>query len=516
MQKKSRTARIILNAKVALLFYFINLILQFFSRKIFIDYLGAELLGLNTTAHNLLQFLNLAESGIGAAIAFSLYKPLSINNHNEINEIVSIQGWFYRKVAIFIIATSIILMSFFPLIFSKANIPLWCPYAVFLSFLVSTLLTYFVNYKIIVLSADQKEYKIIIETQTIKVIKIFIQMFAVWHLSNGYVWWLVLEVMASISTSARLSICVKKEYPWLKTNISQGNYLKTKYSFVLVKTKQMFFHKIGAFVLSQITPLVIYAFTSLTIVAIYGNYLIIMEGCLALVRAFSKGLNAGVGNLVAEGNKERIKSTFWKLTTLRLFLSGMVCSGIFLLSDSFVALWLGDDYIMPLLPMAVLTAIYFIQMNRTSEIFLSAYGLFHDIWAPVVESLLSLSLSIILGYSLGLSGIFLGVLISQIIIVNSWKALFLFKEGFQDPIYEYVFPYTKKLFILSLVFIATCIVLSFFTPLHENNYLDWLIKSFIVVASYSSVGILLFYFFDPDFNSIMRQIFGKYFRATAN
>ncbi len=48
---------------MALVFYFINLILQFFSRKIFLDYLGAEVLGLNTTATNLLQFLNLAELG---------------------------------------------------------------------------------------------------------------------------------------------------------------------------------------------------------------------------------------------------------------------------------------------------------------------------------------------------------------------------------------------------------------------------------------------------------------------
>lgn len=38
--------------------YFVNLVLQFFSRKIFLDYLGTEILGLNTTATNLLQFLN--------------------------------------------------------------------------------------------------------------------------------------------------------------------------------------------------------------------------------------------------------------------------------------------------------------------------------------------------------------------------------------------------------------------------------------------------------------------------
>lgn len=76
MSESSRTAKSIKNAKVALIFYFINLVLQFFSRKVFLDYLGAEVLGLNTTAQNLLGFLNLAELGIGSAISYALYKPL--------------------------------------------------------------------------------------------------------------------------------------------------------------------------------------------------------------------------------------------------------------------------------------------------------------------------------------------------------------------------------------------------------------------------------------------------------
>ena len=85
----SRTSKSIKNSSVALVFYFINLILQFFSRKIFLDYLGAEVLGLNTTATNLLQFLNLAELGVGAAIACTLYKPLAEKDTDTINEIVS-------------------------------------------------------------------------------------------------------------------------------------------------------------------------------------------------------------------------------------------------------------------------------------------------------------------------------------------------------------------------------------------------------------------------------------------
>ena len=100
---ESRTAKSLKNSVVALLFYFINLGLQFFSRKIFLEHLGAEVLGLNTTATNLLQFLNLAELGVGAAIGYSLYKPLAEKNRQQINEIVSVQGYLYYKIGLFVV-----------------------------------------------------------------------------------------------------------------------------------------------------------------------------------------------------------------------------------------------------------------------------------------------------------------------------------------------------------------------------------------------------------------------------
>ncbi|MDL2245627.1 sugar transporter, partial [Parabacteroides sp. OttesenSCG-928-J18] len=121
--EESRSAKTIRNAKVALIYYFINLVLNFFSRKIFIDYLGAEVLGLNTTATNLLGFLNIAELGIGAAIASSLYAPIFHKDKKTICEIVSVQGWLYRRVALIVLAGALVLMAFFPLIFEKADVP---------------------------------------------------------------------------------------------------------------------------------------------------------------------------------------------------------------------------------------------------------------------------------------------------------------------------------------------------------------------------------------------------------
>ena len=67
MSQESRVRKSLLNARVNLIFYFLTLALSFFSRKIFLDTLGADFVGLTGTLQNLLGFLNLAELGIGSA-----------------------------------------------------------------------------------------------------------------------------------------------------------------------------------------------------------------------------------------------------------------------------------------------------------------------------------------------------------------------------------------------------------------------------------------------------------------
>ena len=77
-----RVKKSIKNAEVNLIFYFLTLFLSFFSRKIFLDCLGPEFIGLSGTLSNILGYLNLAELGIASCISFHLYKPLQENMKN--------------------------------------------------------------------------------------------------------------------------------------------------------------------------------------------------------------------------------------------------------------------------------------------------------------------------------------------------------------------------------------------------------------------------------------------------
>lgn len=512
MFEMSRTAKSIKNAKVALVFYFINLVLQFFSRKVFLDYLGAEVLGLNTTAQNLIGFLNLAELGIGGAIAYILYKPLYEKNTKAINEIVSVQGWLYRRVAYIVIIAACILMCFFPLIFEKAKVPLWYTYGSFIVLLISALLGYFVNYRQIVLTADQKEYKITLNVQGFKVIKVLLQIAAIYYLSNGYVYWMILELLMSVTVAIVLDRLLKREYPWLNSVSSMGRELRSKYPEIISKTKQIFYHQIATVVLVQFSPLIIYAYASLTLVAIYGNYMLVVVGVSLLMNALFNSVSAGVGNLVAEGDKKRIKLVYWELTSLRIWLSSVACFGIYKLGHLFITLWVGKDFLLEQSAFIALVIITFINMSRTNDIFLSAYGLFQDIWAPIVETILNIGFSILLGYYYGLVGILSGVIISLFIIPCCWKPFFLYKYGFRENIGEYVVRYLKYIFLIALSFFCVSFlserIFVFADSIH--SYWQWVFYSFKLLFLYIIFSFSVFVYSDKFVRSYIirfKQVF---------
>ena len=168
MANESRVKKTLLNARVNLIFYFLTLALSFFSRKIFLDILGVDFVGLTGTLQNLLSFLNIVELGVGTAVGYVLYKPLFEQNQKKINEIISVFGYMYRWVGRIILVAGIILSLFLPLIYPDTRFDLSIIYLIFYAFLASSLIGYFINYRQTLLSADQKNYVVTAYFQTLQ------------------------------------------------------------------------------------------------------------------------------------------------------------------------------------------------------------------------------------------------------------------------------------------------------------------------------------------------------------
>lgn len=205
--------------------------------------------------------------------------------------------------------------------------------------------------------------------------------------------------MFAIVASLVLNRMVRQTYPFLETKLGRGRELSRKYPAIIKKVKQLFFHKIGSFALTQTSPIIIYAYTTLTVVALYGNYMLVILGIQTLMTAIFNSMNAGIGNLVAEGNRKQIMSVFEELFSVRFLFTCIMCFGVFMLTPLFIILWVGNEYVMDTMTLLLMTVTLFIQLNRTTvDAYINAYGLFGDIFAPVTEASINICLSVLLGY----------------------------------------------------------------------------------------------------------------------
>ncbi|MCH5224956.1 MAG: sugar transporter [Muribaculaceae bacterium] len=493
----SRTKKSAHNSIVAIIYYLIGLILQFFSRKIFLEYLGTEILGLNTTAQNMLQFLNLAELGIGTAVSFTLYKPIHDNDAETVNEIVTLQGHLYKRIGVAVIIGACILMGCFPWIFKKMELPLWYAFASFGTLLLSAVLGYFVNYKQIILSASQKNYKILYSYRSVILVKIVLQMFAVWLLPHGYVWWLILEGLFAILASWSLHRATMKEYPTLKSVDLAYGVLKDKFHGIVTKIKQVFFHKVGGFALTQLAPLIIYAIIDLNEVTLYGNYILISTGIISMMSAVFNSMDASVGNLVAEGDPVKVRNIFKEIFSIRYVMAATLCFAVLMFASPFISVWIGDEYLLPYSTLVLIVINLYVQLTRyTTETFIAAFGLYSDIWSPVVETVLNLGCSIVLGLKFGLNGIIAGVVISQIVVIVLWKPFFLITREMKGFMKTYIMIYIGHLALGFLSGWLCWILLRQFLDGAFNGYFDLFAcgTSFSIVYAIILVSLLCVFF----------------------
>ena len=435
-----------LNAKINMICYFASFITAFFTRKILLDNLGDEFIGLTGTIGSLLSFLNLAELGIGTAIGYVLYKPIADGNKFKINEIISVFGYLYRIIGLIILSLGIIGSLFLPMIFPDTTIPLGSIYFGFYAYLAASMIGYFVNYRATLLSADQRNYIVTGYFQITTTCKVILQMILAIYYGSFYVYFAI-ELIGGIINAIILNWKINKTYPWLKSEIKQGKQIFKKYPEIIKYTKQIFAHKVGSLVQGQLTPFLIYSFVSLPMVALYTNYTILTQKLEGLISGVINSTGAAIGNLIAEGDKEKIFKVFRELLAIRLFIASIVAFGIYKFSSMFIAVWLGQEYILTNTVVIIIATLSALNIARgVLDQFCYGCGLFADVWAPYAESFIMIAVSLICGSLWGLSGVLCGSLAAIILIIYIWKPYYLFSRGFKLSVFKY-----WKLFVINIL-----------------------------------------------------------------
>lgn len=484
-----RVHRSVMNIKVGLLFYVLSLFLAFFSRKVFLDCLGAEFIGLTGMLMNIMSFLSVAELGIGTSIVYFLYRPLQKDNHDKINEVMSMLAYLYRCIGFIIGGSGIIISFFFPWWFGNLTTGLPFVFFAFYSFLASSCAGYIFNYKQLLVGANQKQYLVNAYFQTIGIIQSIVQILIAYYYRNLYLW-VIVGLFFTLIGIIVFNHRIHHLYPWLRINLKEGKQNLKSHPEVFKKTRQIFVQKIKDFILYRSDEILVGAFVSVVQVAFYGNYTIITGKFNYLVNILSDGMNAGVGNLIAEGNQQNTMKVFWELTAVRFLIVGIVIFGLLLFTQSFIGCWFGTQYLLSDLILYLLIFNIFIMLSRgVVEMYIGASGLFSDVWAAWTELFLNIGITLSLAPFFGIVGILLGKIVSVFFIAFFWKPYFLFSKGLKQPVSVYwhgMFPYYMVFAIFTLIVLF---LKSSFIDIHIDSLL-----SLIGIGSVIYIPLVIFYF----------------------
>lgn len=489
--RESRSHKSLLNAQIGLVFYVLTLALTFFSRKIFLENLGADFIGLTGTLLNILGFLNLAEFGISSAISFFLYKPLQSNDKVRVSELISLFGYIYHKIGWLIIGGGVIVSLFFPLIFSHTSFGYGIIYFAFYSYLASSLIGYFINYRQILLAADQKNYIVTAYFQTANIIKTLIQIILAWYYKNLFAW-IGIEFLFSIVSCVILNWKINKEYPWLQTNLAKGKIALKNNQQIVTYTKQIFIHKIKDFLLNRSDEIMIFAFVSLKMVAYYGNYTLVITKINQLLSTALDSITAGVGQLVAENNKEKTLKVFWELMALRYFIAGVVVFSLYHLLEPFITIWLGPEYILgPTIMTLMLITIFIMQTRGVVDMFNHSHGLYADVWTAWTEGTINLTVTIISASIWGIPGILLGKIASTLPIVVFWKPYYLFSQGLELPVSIYWKATVRYYLVFFFTFIIFDFIIRITSILPSDNFMDFFLYALAITIPFTICYFIL-------------------------
>lgn len=490
-----RVHRSIMNIKVGMLFYALSLFLAFFSRKVFLDCLGTEFIGLTGMLMNIMSFLSVAELGIGTSIVYFLYKPLQEDNREKINEVMSMLAFLYRCIGFFIGSIGVIISLFFPWWFGNLTTGLPLVYFAFYSFLGSSVAGYIFNYKQLLVGANQKQYLVDAYFQTIGIVQSIAQILLAYYYHNLWLW-VVVGLVFTIIGIIVFNIRIQQLYPWLCVDLREGRKKLKKYPEVLKKTRQIFVQKIKDFILYRSDEIMVGMFVSVVHVAFYGNYTMIINKLNFLVNILSQGLGAGIGNLLAEGNDKNIMKVFWELTATRFFLLGIVIFSLLMFFQPFVGCWLGKQYQLSNIIVYLLIFNLFMRYQSAAVyIYLGSAGLFSDVWAAWTELIVNLSITLILAPTYGIVGILLGKIISFGFISSFWKPYYLFSQGFHKSVWEYWRGMTPYYIIFVLCALLTICLKQTVIDLHSDSFFSLAIYGLAVsIPLFAAFFILLFLF----------------------
>lgn len=493
------------NIKFATMFQFISATLGFVERAFFINYLSSELLGIKGLIMSILMVLTITEYGISSSLAFYLYKPLINNNCEKIKSLIKYMKKVYNTLTLTVLILGIILLPIFPTIANCHDINSNTLRLYFLIYLIGTSVSLKYSYHAIIIQADQKQYITTFFISTAQIIQLIMQILVIVLTQNFYLY----ALMYAISNSLKFMFVKRtsrKLFPFLKCS---SKYIKDLPSETLnmikKETHSLIFHKMGFSITMTIECVLLSLFLGASVLGIFTNYQLVILGIATGMAFFQKSIESSIGNLCTVESKENAYDWFLKINHVYSLSFGYMIAMLISMFNPFFNLFYSNAKTFDF-PTSFLIALtqYFYYKRLIVTIYESSYGIFYqDRYKPFVQTFLSIVFSIILGKKFGARGIFIAIIVSELVTSTWIEPYMVFKHGFSKSQFPYWIEYLKNLMILLLCAVITYEITN---HLHLNKAFNLILNWFITTVSYF---VLLCLFFPNNGKTIIKWILNK-------
>ena len=511
VNKESRTVKSIRNTSIAFIGQIISVFLGFFNRTIFINVLGYKYVGINGLFSNILSLLSIAEMGFGTAITYTMYKPIAENDEEKISALLNLFRKVYYAIGTFVGVVGLILIPFLHMVVGDiSQLPQDLPPIefIYILYLSNTVLSYFFSYKRSIIMASQNGFIDSMNFLFFTILRNVLQVLVLFT-THSFIYYLIIQIASTILENINIARIADKKFKTIIGN-KKAKLPQSDINDIKKNVFAMASYKLGYAIVTGTDNILITNLVSLFVNGLYSNYVLIASTVQELYRQIIQPITSSIGNLVATGSTEDSYNVFKKIMFINGFLAIFCTVCLMNLINPFIQILWKKESLLPSIFVYLYTFNFFITCNRECcRIYIDSVGLFWYVrWKTVAEAALNLFFSIVLAKycNLGIYGIVLGTIISNLFTNFWWEPYVVYSKVFNKSIFNYYKEYAKIFGVLVLCAVLTVWATSFINV----SLIGFILKGIV------TVGISLIVFVSFNFRSSEFAYFKELFCSILN
>lgn len=381
--------------------------------RLYIVSYGSEVNGLLSSLNQVLAYLSLFEAGIGEAALQALYKPVAEDDWDGINGVMAAADRFYRRTGVLYLTALLLLSIGYPLAVNSSLPFFTVAGAVFFSGIGHVVLFFLQGKYQYLLRADGKDYvnvnlltltsvltslsKVVLIRLGVNIVLILAAAFLIQCLQAAYILWYV------------------RSYPRLRLDVPPNYQAVSQRNFVLA-------HNISALIFYNTDVLILTVAAGLRVVSVYSMFKLVTNHLEALLDIPVNSITFALGQAYHTDKKGYIRridlvescnsAAYYAVfsVTLFLFLPFMRLYTAGVTDVNYVDPWLALLFVL----------VSLLNKSRVPMLYTSNIAGHFRQTLPygILESVINMTVSLVGVYFLGIYGVLLGTVVSQVYRTN--------------------------------------------------------------------------------------------------